>query len=431
MTLWNAAAESTFGWTAAEAVGERPRFVPEGAADEFRDHLERARDGDSLDGIEVDRRTKSGDVRQFSVSTAPIRDTDGTVDGVMAVLVDVTERRRRERDLRRYKRLMENLPVGIFRTDPEADGAFSEANPTLLSMFGADSLDDFEGRSITEFYVDEVDRQRVLDQFETGETASVETEFRRLDGEVFWARAIGLRHVDADGSVVVDGILEDLTDTKERDRQFEVIDRTLRHNFRNVLGVILGHADMLLYDDCDDRAVTESAERIRASADRLLELSEKQRVIVKLLSGEIRPTPHDLSASVARQTATIRDRFPNATVEVEFPSDCTVSAVPQVEAALGELLENGIVHDDETPTVRVTGERTADAVVVRVVDTGPGIPFGELAEFRLDRPIDPLTHGTGLNLWLVYWAVTASDGTIRFEENAPRGTAVTIELPRA
>ena len=43
----------------------------------------------------------------------------------------------------------------------------------------------------------------------------------------------------------------------------------------------------------------------------------------------------------------------------------------------------------------------------------------------------PLQHGSGLGFWLVHWIVTASGGELRFEENDPRGSVVTLCLERA
>ena len=44
---------------------------------------------------------------------------------------------------------------------------------------------------------------------------------------------------------------------------------------------------------------------------------------------------------------------------------------------------------------------------------------------------DPLEHGSGLGLWIVYWAAKASDGTVTHETSADGGTAITMRFQTA
>ncbi|MGM0399180.1 MAG: ATP-binding protein, partial [Halobacteriota archaeon] len=71
-----------------------------------------------------------------------------------------------------------------------------------------------------------------------------------------------------------------------------------------------------------------------------------------------------------------------------------------------------------------------DAVRIRVVDDGPGIPRMEREVLSGETEIGPLYHGSGLGLWFVNLAVRQADGVLQFEENEPRGSVVSIRLPR-
>ncbi|MFT4922451.1 MAG: signal transduction histidine kinase, partial [Haloarculaceae archaeon] len=89
-------------------------------------------------------------------------------------------------------------------------------------------------------------------------------------------------------------------------------------------------------------------------------------------------------------------------------------------------------HSDQTePSIEVTVEDGADAVVIRIADDGPGIPEMERKVITEEAEIEPLYHGTGLGLWLVKTIVEDSGGSLAFDENEPRGTIVTITLPVA
>jgi PAS domain S-box-containing protein len=97
-TVWNPAAEKMLGWSAQEAIGG---FLPtvgahnEEAFQEFRDLI---RSGRTLNGVEVRRERRDGAPIDYSVYASPLYDRDGQVVGNVAVLVDITERKRAEEE---------------------------------------------------------------------------------------------------------------------------------------------------------------------------------------------------------------------------------------------------------------------------------------------------------------------------------------------
>ncbi|MFB6134001.1 MAG: sensor histidine kinase [Halanaeroarchaeum sp.] len=97
--------------------------------------------------------------------------------------------------------------------------------------------------------------------------------------------------------------------------------------------------------------------------------------------------------------------------------------------AIEELLENAVVHNDEEPTVRVEARRAEEKVRLRIEDNGPGIPEYERAVLQRGKET-PLSHGSGLGLWLVHWIVTMNGGTLSIADATPAGTQVTITVPR-
>ena len=94
--MWNKAAERMTGWTEGEAIGMVLPIVPREKIGEFHAILGRARGGESLSGVEVRRQKKDGSPIDISIWTSPLRDRRGDVTAVMAVLADVTERRKME-----------------------------------------------------------------------------------------------------------------------------------------------------------------------------------------------------------------------------------------------------------------------------------------------------------------------------------------------
>lgn len=99
ITIWNKAAEQTFGWTAGEVIGHPHPIVPQDKQHEFKAMRARAMRGESFTDTEARRRRRDGSLIDIRISTAPLRDADGRVIGIMSVLEDITERKKSERRL--------------------------------------------------------------------------------------------------------------------------------------------------------------------------------------------------------------------------------------------------------------------------------------------------------------------------------------------
>ncbi|TKX76884.1 HAMP domain-containing histidine kinase, partial [Halorubrum sp. SD626R] len=124
--------------------------------------------------------------------------------------------------------------------------------------------------------------------------------------------------------------------------------------------------------------------------------------------------------------------FPEASMSVSIAeASLTASATTWLSRAVDELLRNAIVHHDgDAPTVEAAVEPTDDGVAVHVTDDGPGLSGMNREVLETGEAVDALYHGSGLGLWLVYWVVQQSGGSAHVEAVAPRGTRVTVTLPR-
>lgn len=97
---WSRAAERTFGWSEAEAVGQPLPCLPQLVPDELEDLRRRLRSERLFADYQAQRRRRDGVLIDVSVSTAPLYDDAGGAIGMVVVYDDVTVRRQTEAALR-------------------------------------------------------------------------------------------------------------------------------------------------------------------------------------------------------------------------------------------------------------------------------------------------------------------------------------------
>ncbi|WP_433631545.1 response regulator [Halomicrococcus sp. NG-SE-24] len=217
------------------------------------------------------------------------------------------------------------------------------------------------------------------------------------------------------------------------EQRLQVFNRILRHNLRNDLNVVLGHADNLAETIPSAR---ESADVIRRKASELIDVSEKAREVGKTLDGECQTRKAvELTAVVERIQEKLQDTYPDANLSADVPKEAWVYGDNTLDAVVSELVENAVEHNDsDVPNVSIAvRQRTADGddqVELTVADDGPGIPEEERTVLLEGRET-ALHHGSGLGLWLANWVVGKFGGNLEFGHNQPRGSVVTIRLERA
>jgi signal transduction histidine kinase len=231
-------------------------------------------------------------------------------------------------------------------------------------------------------------------------------------------------------------VLRDITDRTNRRQQLQVLNRVLRHNFRNDMNVIDVCATQLV--DRLDGEDAELADRIRSVARDLSETGTKAREIERIMSRRHNdPQPIDLPSLVTRQLDTLRHEYPAAEIESDLPEQLEIRSTGILESVLQNVFENAVVHNDsQQPHVWVRIDADDTQVEISVADDGPGIPQQE-REVLVKGTETPLEHGSGLGLWLVNWGVTMLGGEIEFRDRVAfgrdedvTGSVVTISIPR-
>ena len=216
-----------------------------------------------------------------------------------------------------------------------------------------------------------------------------------------------------------------------REQRLQVFNRILRHNLRNDLNVVLGRAENISEEF---PPAEQEADVIKQKASELIEISEKAREVGKTLDREDRTTKQiDVTDCVERTCTEFRQSYPDADITAEIPDSVQVYADKTLEAAISEVIENAIEHNDGESSVTVTVSATDDDrdwIELTVLDDGPGIPEEE-REVLAAGEETALHHGSGLGLWLTNWIVGKFGGELSFDDYHATGGAVTLRLQRA
>lgn len=374
--------------------------------------------------VDLTFRTRSGEPLELSIHFTLFTDDGGRYAGLMGVARDITERKRRERELERYRRLVESARDPMFVLD--AQGRVTLCNEALRRIVGVTEL---SGELLTaRFDGQDCDPiGPVLEDLRHGDAEWAQHDVRLTDHtgiERRYEATVGTMR-DRDGLV---GTLRDVTERTRRTRELDllkqVLGRVLRHNIRSELTVIQSYADRLIAGEADPQVAGEA---IRDTSESLLATSEKAGQIERLVDNDADRRQLALGPVVTAAVDSVAGAFPDASISVDVP-EAPVVAHPSLELAIENAIENALVHTDDR-TVELTADVTDETVELRIADDGPGIPETDLAAIE-QREETPLRHTSGAGLWLMDWIAVRSGGALAFD-TGPDGTTVRLSLDRA
>jgi PAS domain S-box-containing protein len=231
---WNASAVEIFGWKPEEVIGRMCPLVPDDETELFHATLARVRDGETLRDLDMGRLHRDGSMIDVSVSVGPIRNTHGEVLGAIALMMDVTGRKRSERALLasegRKDAVLRAALDGVVIVDHA--GLVVEVNPATEEIFGW-TRGDAIGKPFLELVVAPEHRDDLAGVVETGSGpllgSRLEITALRSDRRSFSAE-IAITRVDVPGPMLFAVSIRDVTkrrDREERLREAEAKYRTL------------------------------------------------------------------------------------------------------------------------------------------------------------------------------------------------------------
>ena len=466
-TYVNRRMATMLGYQAGELVGRPCTTFLVGDVGQQAEEFFRMRTAAEAGQYDATLRRRDGRTIDAIVSVASLEPA-GDAGATVAMVADITERRRSEEALReandrlrgseeRYRLLFDRNLAGVSLTT--LDGRFVEVNAAFAGMLGYESPAALMGLPAEALYEGGRDaRAEFVSAIEREERRSdVLLRLRHRDGQTVWATSTATL-VRREGEEPL--ILSSLFDVSERKalelqlrgaQRMEVVGQLaggVAHDFNNKLMVILGQADHLMREAGHHDDLRPHLEAIRAAASRAADLT--RQLLAFSRQQVLSPLVFDLGQLVADSANLVR-RMVGEPIRLETRGVGRLWAVKadpsQVEHALMNLvvnardampdggsltIETANVTLDEAFVARHPGARAGEYVRLRVADGGCGMDERTLA--HIFEPFfttkSPSRH-SGLGLATTYGIVKQSGGYIDVASRPGAGTCVDVYLPRA
>ena len=411
--------------------------------------------------------TPDGKKVWLRTSKVPLRNESNEIIGVLGVYEDITEYKQAEvekaRLLLRQRAILDNLPMIAWLKDTES--RLEMINEPYAKACGR-TIDECIGKTELDLFPEEMARSFMGNDHEvcvSGQKKYVEEMIPFPDG-IRWHRTYKTPIYDENGLIIgTAGIAQDITDRKqaeeERARLQEQLTQAQRmesvgqlaggvaHEFNNMLGVILGHAEMAM-DQIDlANPIYGDLEQIRKAAERTAEISRQLLAFAR--KQNIAPKVLNLNDAVEKQLKMLK-RLIGENIDLLWKPASALWTIKADPAQIDQVLTNLCVNarDAITGIGRITvktencfldgnyceahrGCVPGEYVLISVGDTGCGIDK-QIVEhiFEPFFTTKSVGKGTGLGLAMVYGAVKQNHGFVDVSSETDQGTVFTIYLPR-
>ncbi len=387
------------------------------------------------------------------------RDSGENISGLIGSILDVTEVREKDRLLRVFEAVMEQSIDAILIMDTE--GIVEYVNPQVEKKSGYGN-EKIVGSNL--FFPEKslYDRsyfQEIWDTVNTGKTWRGNMRHYTKDGSfvdlsstifpIFNEKDEIVNFVAESRDITQEKMLEEQLFHAQKMEAIGTFAGGISHDFNNILGSIMGFAEMMIPQTTEGTPLRRYAEKIMGSARRAKKLI-KQILAMSRKSAEEK-VPVNINGLLSETVSMLRSTIP-ATIQINCSiTDKAVFVIgdstkfQQIIMNLGtnafHAIENGKgILDIELDVVNISQDdleiypelKPGRYSKITVSDTGSGIPAD-----ILDKIFDPYFStketgkGTGLGLSVVHGIVSEFEGAVRVESEIGRGTVFTIMFPAA
>jgi two-component system, OmpR family, phosphate regulon sensor histidine kinase PhoR len=251
-----------------------------------------------------------------------------------------------------------------------------------------------------------------------------------------------LRQIEA--RRLLEGQRELVVQLQELDRAKSEMLATVNHEIRTPLTSVRGYIELVIQGE-GGMIPPEASSMLQIAdhnAERLAVLVDDMLTMSRLDAGSAKPDrqPVDLRRLLYRVVASLQPFASSRKVSLDIDeADADVTVIgdeAQLERAFTNLTQNALKFTPAGGSVGIEMELDDEAVIVRVIDTGMGIPehdlpflFGRF--YRASNAQKGAVPGTGLGLAIVHSLLRANHGEVSIASTVDVGTTVRVSLPIA
>ena len=208
------------------------------------------------------------------------------------------------------------------------------------------------------------------------------------------------------------------------------------HELRTPLALM--QAQLELFSAEHPKVLPETADFLRLLREQTERMAQMTKTLLEM--SELRTVPCDdcieLAPMIEEIFADLAPLAEKSGITLECAGNGTVTGSDTLVCRmLFNLTENAIRYNRPGGKVRITVTDEESRLVIRVADTGCGIPEQYRESifqpfFRVDKSRSRENGGVGLGLSLVWEIAALHGGEVRVEESSENGTTITVKLPR-
>jgi PAS domain S-box-containing protein len=213
------------GYSESEIIGENwfDTYVPNRIRDQVRMVFQQILAGD-VESVKYHENlilTRNGEEKLIAWHNTVLRNKTGEISATLSSGEDITVRKQMEKSLKRqekrYRTLLENIPIGVYRNTPGPRGKNLLCNPAFYKMLGFDSEKEIQQVTISDMYCNPKERKAFSEKLQSrGHVSDEEILLRKKNGSTFWGSITAKAVHDKKGSVAYfDCTITDITARKK------------------------------------------------------------------------------------------------------------------------------------------------------------------------------------------------------------------------